>query len=201
MQKKLFPFILSLFILQTVTAQFSDEPSLKRFGFRAGINLSHMNFSKGSPPVNIETSWGSEMCFGFLMVLPLSDKFSFQPEYLYSQMGSKIKNSDTAFKLNYLSLPVFLKFQLIEKLSLMAGPQFDILINAKKTITGQSFNITHDTEERSLGIAAAMEYEIIESLSVCARYMNGFNHIGIGQRSDIQEFKYGLLQLTACVKF
>lgn len=200
--KKHLPFlIISFFSIQTVTAQFDTKPMVKRFGFRAGANFSHMNFAKGSPPLSTETSWGGRITFGFIMALPVTGRLSFQPEYLYSQMGSKIKDSDTAYKLNYLSLPVFLKFDLSEKLSFLAGPQFDILINAKRTENNNSSNITHDTEERSLGITAGIEYEIIESLALCARYMNGFNHIGIGQRSDTKEFKYESVQLSACIKF
>jgi len=201
MKKKLLPFIVSLFIMQAAIAQFDNAPTIKRFGFRAGANFSHMNFSKGSPPLPIETSWNVGINFGFVMLFPISDRLSFQPEYLYSQMGSKIKNSDTAYKLNYLSLPLFLKFELLEKFSLMAGPQFDILINAKRDVSSNSSNITHDTEERSIGLTGGIEYQIIESLSLCAKYMNGFNHIGIGQRSDTKEFKHELVQFSVCVRF
>jgi hypothetical protein len=180
-----------------------DEPKFKRFGFKAGVNVSHMNFSRGhnSPALNIVTTWGKEINIGFIVLVPLTDKLFFQPEYSYAQMGGEIKAAKTIYKLNYLSMPLLLKYQLVEHFSLLAGPQFDILLNAKKTIDGNAADITHDTEERSIGVAAGVEYEISNSFTIDARYMQGLNHIGIGQRSDIQEFKYELAQLTACVKF
>jgi hypothetical protein len=201
MRKSLSLLIVFLFILQALTAQNNDESEFKRFGFKAGANFSHINFARGSPPVAIETTWNTGINFGFLILVPLNDRFFIQPEYLYSQMGGKEKNSNTVYKFNYFSMPVFLKYQLLEKLSLLAGPQFDLLLHVKKTINGSSSDITHDTEERSLALTAGIEYQLIQSLSVCARYMHGLNHIGIGQRSDIQEFKYEMLQLTVCVKF
>lgn len=203
MKKSLSLLIVLFLLLQVLTAQNNDKPVFKRFGFRAGINFSHINFSRGSPPPvdPIETSWNTGINLGFLIMVPLSEKLFIQPEYLYSQMGGKVKSSNTIYKLNYFSMPVFLKYQLHEKFFLLAGPQFDLLLNAKKTVNGTSSDITHDTEERSLAITAGIEFRLIKSLSVCARYMHGLNHIGIGQRSDIQEFKYEMLQLIICVRF
>lgn len=201
MKKNLLFLIVSFFIIISANAQFDNEPTLKRFGFKIGANVSHMNFSKGSPPLPIETTWQTGITFGLIMNLPICNRLFFQPEYSYSQTGGKIKNSDTSYKFNYLSLPLLLKFDLLEKLSLIAGPQFDILINAKKLVKGTALNTTHDTEERSIGITGGIEYQLIDPLSLTLRYMNGFNHIGLGQRSDTKEFKYELFQISACVKF
>jgi hypothetical protein len=153
------------------------------------------------PVVPIETTWGAGINIGFFMVVPVTDKLFFQPEYAFAQMGGEVKSTGTVYKMNYLSLPLFLKYQLHEKFSLMAGPQFDMLVKAKKTAGGSTTDITHDTEERSIGITGGIEYGITNSISLCARYMHGFNHIGLGQRSDIQEFKFEMIQLTAAVKF
>ena len=84
---------------------------------------------------------------------------------------------------------------------MMAGPQFDLLVKAKQTTGGSTTDITHDTEERSIGITGGIEYRITPAVSICARYMHGFNHIGLGQRSNIQEFKYEMMQLTAAIHF
>jgi opacity protein-like surface antigen len=195
--------IVSVLMLHTVAGQDNGKPAFKKFGFRAGANFSHINFAKGVPPPTtpINTNWGAGIAFGFLMQVHISGGLFVQPEYLYSQTGGEAKSNNTVYKLNYFSLPVLLKYQLHEKFSLLAGPQFDLLINAKETVNGSSTDITHDTEERSLAATAGMEFQLLPSLSVCARYMHGLNHIGIGQRSAIQEFKFELLQVTACVRF
>ena len=203
MKKSVQLVIISVLFLQAVKAQDDNTAAFKRFGFRAGTNFSHINFAKGSPPpaVPIPTSWEAGITFGFLMQVPLSSSFSIQPEYLFSQMGGKVKSSNIAYKLTYFSMPVFLKYQASKKFALLAGPQFDMLVSAKKIDNGISTNITHDTEERSIGAAAEIEYQITGPLSLCERYMSGLNHIGFGQRSNVQEFKYELAQLTLCIKF
>ncbi|MBC7888141.1 MAG: PorT family protein [Ferruginibacter sp.] len=203
MKKSLSFIILTFFILQAASAQDKNKPAFKRFGFRAGANYSHINFAKGNPPPTfpIETSWGTGINVGFLISVPVTGRLSIQPEYLFSQMNGEIKSSETVYHFNYLSMPVFFKYQVHKKFSVLAGPQFDILISAKKKVKGSSTNITHDTEERSLAATAGIEYQITDCFSLFARYMHGFNHIGIGQRSDIQEFKYEMAQLTACVRF
>ena len=202
MKKNSLTAIFSILIAMHLSAQV-NEPSARKFGFRIGANYSHINFAKGVPPpvTPINTTWGAGLNIGFFMMVPIGGDLSFQPEYAYSQMGGEIKSDNTVFKLNYFSLPLFLKYQVVEKVALLAGPQFDILINAKKTVNGTATNITHDTEERSIGITGGVEFQITDAFAVSARYMQGFNHIGIGQRSDVQEFKFEMMQLTAAIKF
>ena len=200
MKRTLFLCILSIFYCSIAVAQSPNESAF-RFGFKAGVNFSHMDFSKGSPPLPLETNWNTGITFGFVMLIPITGKLYFQPEYLYAQMGGSIKNSDTSYKLNYISMPLFLKYKFNDKFSLISGPQADILINAKRNIHGVGSNVTHDTEERSIAVSGGIEYSFIPSLSVCAKYMYGFNHIGLGQRSDTQEFKFAMFQLSACVQF
>lgn len=203
MKKNLLLLVLPFFMFTVAFTQSSTDPSFKRFGFRSGANYSHINFAKGVPPpvVPIDTKWVAGINIGFFMVVPITDKLFFQSEYAFAQMGGEEKTSGTVYKMNYLSLPLFIKYQLQEKFSVMAGPQFDLLVKAKETTGGSTTDITHDTEERSIGITGGIEYRITNAVSVCARYMHGFNHIGLGQRSNIQEFKYEMMQLTAAIHF
>jgi hypothetical protein len=197
MIKKLLLLFTCFVLLQTLNAQQAE----KRFGFRAGVNVSNMDFSKGVPPTPTKTSWSTGINIGFLMSVPIINRLYFQPEYLYLQTGGKVKNSDSTYKFNYLSLPLLVRLQLHEKFSVLAGPQFDILINAKRSASGTSENITHDTEERGINAVAGVEYHFYSSFSLTARYIRGFNHIGLGQRSNLQEFKYQMLQVSVCARF
>jgi opacity protein-like surface antigen len=200
-------YLVSLFLLMNlffVSAQAqADEPKFKRFGFRAGSNFSHMDFSKGSPPpiVPINTSWQTGVNFGVSVAIPLGENFSLQPEYAYSAMGSEVESDNTRYNLNYLSLPVLLKYNLPGNLSLLGGPQFDLLINAKKTVNGTKVTITHDTEERSIALVGGVEYRVAGPIAVSLRYLHGLNHIGIGQRSAVQEFRFQGVQVFAAVYF
>ena len=194
--------LIVIFVMQQTFAQ-QNHGLFKRFGFKAGVNVSDMNFNKGvpAPPSPVPSAWKTGITFGFLLHVPLINNLSLQPEYLYSNVNGEDKSTGIKYSLHYLGLPVLLKYQLSQKFALEAGPEVDLLISAKNKTGGTSSNITHDTEERNFGIDAGLEYKLIKSLSLNARYMQGLNHIGIGQRSNVKEFKSQQFQLTASIDF
>jgi len=197
--------VIALFVVCGVHSAFGQDPDtpFRKFGFMAGVNFSHMNFNKGvpPPPTPVATNWKPGIFFGVTLQIPVADNVSIQPQYLFSQLGGEIKNSGVDYKLNYFSMPLFLRYQFNQRIAMMAGPQFDLLINAKKDSSGKSYNITHDTEERNFGLALAAEIQLWHSLGVNIRYMHGLNHIGIGQRSDLKEFKYEVFQGGMSIRF
>jgi opacity protein-like surface antigen len=200
--KTILPFaIVFLFAAHVVNAQPMDDGPFKRFGIKAGVNNSHLDFTKGVPPRDIKTSRKTGFNFGFVLLVPLTGALYFQPEYAYSQMGGKLESTDTSYQLNYFSMPLLLRYQLSEKFAITAGPQADLLINGRRSVKGVSKDITHDTEERSLSAVFGAEYEIAMGISIGARYMYGLNHVGLGQRSELQEFKFTMAQLSLCARF
>ncbi|HEY8733586.1 MAG TPA: hypothetical protein VIL90_03405, partial [Puia sp.] len=66
---------------------------------------------------------------------------------------------------------------------------------------GVNTNITHDVEERGIGLIGGLEFTILKSIFLSARYMQGLNHVGIGQRSYTKEFKYQVVNFTAGIRF
>lgn len=199
--------LLSCFVLlaccHLATAQPVEAPTFKRFGFQAGINVSNMNFNRGypAPAAPIAAAWKPGICLGFLMRAPLGGKWLLQPEYSYTQRNGKDKSIDTDYQLDYFSLPLLLYYQVHPLVSVYAGPQGELLVRASATANGAKTNITHDTEERSIAAIAGIELHILQSLFVSARYTNGLNHIGIGQRSVVKEFKYDGVCITAGIHF
>lgn len=173
------------------------------FGVKVGLNASNTDFNRGFPvpAVPVQTSWKAGFVAGFLLQVPLSQTFSLQQEYLYSQMGGKINSSGTEYAFSYLSLPLLAKYALFPRFALLAGPQFDLLIQANQRVNGISSDVTHDTEERSLGATAGLEFYVLNNLSLTARYVYGLNNIGTGQRSAVTEFKYESVQFTTDIKF
>lgn len=199
---KLFILVFASFLTTiSILAQEATQESCAKFGFRAGLALSHPNFAKGSPPSDSETTWGAGVTIGLYLNVPVSEKISIQPEYQYRQMNSEISDIKTTLNLDYLSLPIFLKYQLTKNLFILAGPQFDLLIKGESAIDGETSNITKDTEERSIGASFGIGYSFWKTLSFEIQYMQGLNHIGIGQRNDIREFKFESVQLTTSMNF
>lgn len=173
------------------------------FGLRLGLNQSNTNFNQGEPKptVPVETTWRTGFVVGALVQVDLSKKLALQQEYLLAQQGSEVRGTNTRYRLRYLSLPLLLKYRVVPRVALVAGPQFDLLLDARQETAGQTTNITHDTEERGLGATAGLEVQLWRSLSLSARYLQGVNHVGLGQRSAVQEFKWQSAQVAAEIRF
>jgi hypothetical protein len=195
--------IISFVFIEKTNAQENNNSVQKHFGFQAGVNISNMNFNMGEPPppVHADPSWETGFTFGFQLRIPLTKNLLLQPEYSFSERNGSDKSIGTDYRLNYFSLPVLLNYQLSPQFNLIAGPQFEILIDAKSFENGESNNITHDVEERGIGITGGLEFTVLKSLFLSARYLQGLNHIGIGQRSSVKEFKYQVVNLTTGLRF
>ena len=184
-------------------AQVASPDGFKRFSFLAGANASNMNFnnsptSSGTP---VASSWKAGLTVGVAVRVELFDNFYFHPGYYYMQRNGADKSKETTYTIDYLSLPVLFNYDISSRFSLFAGPQFDLLINAKSEANGVNSTITHDVEERSIAITGGLEIEIIDPFFITLQYMHGFNHIGIGQRSNVKEFKYQGVNVMAGIRF
>lgn len=185
-------------------AQTVGESTFKYFGFQAGVTVSNMNFNLGStaPDTTIQSAWKPGFIFGFILQIPLSEKFSLQPEYSFTRRYGTNNGIGIDYRLDYLSMPLLLKYLISERFELFAGPQFELLINAQSTNKGKNADITHDVEERSIGIVCGLEVHVAGAFFISGRYFQGLNNIGIYQRSsNVKEFKYQLISLTAGMRF
>lgn len=162
-----------------------------------------MNFNRGfpKPASKVETSWNPGFLIGGLLEVPVFNKVFLQPEYSILLAGGKVESSATRYRLTYLSIPLLLKYKVSSRIAIVAGPQVELLIKGKKTEGGSSFNITHDTEERNIGVVAGFEIRLSKYFYFNTRYVHGMNNVGIGQRSDVVEFKYETVQASIDVKF
>lgn len=99
-------------------------------GVKAGVNFSDIS-SASHLQLKEKTGFiaGGFVSVGF-------NKFAIQPEVLYSQQGSKVDLDK--FDLDYLNVPVILKYYLIgDVFNLQVGPQFGFLMNDKITVGDQ----------------------------------------------------------------
>ncbi len=185
-------------------AQPVSESQFKYFGFQVGGIISNMNFNLGStaPDTTIKSIWKPGFTFGFILQIPLNENFSLQPEYSFTIRYGTDQSIGTDFRLNYFSMPLLLKYQISDRFDLITGPQFDLLLSAHSTIKGENADITHNVEERCIGIVGGLEFHITSAFFISGRYFQSLNNIGIWQRSgDVKEFKYQLVSLTTGLRF
>ena len=97
---------------------YSQAQDLK-FGVKGGVNFANINFD--SDLVDPDSKTGYHI--GFVAQASLAGTLAIQPELLYSAQGAD------DFDIDYLNVPILLKYKLANILSFEAGPQFGFVVN------------------------------------------------------------------------
>ena len=197
---------LILLILFSITHQvIAQQAILKKieFGLRVGVNVSHMNFSRGSPQPEdpIEILWQTGGTIGIIMSVPIKGKLYFQPEYNIVQTGGEIEAEDLKYNLYYLSLPVLLKWKLNKRILFLSGPQIDVFINGKMINDKIRTSLDHKIDQRSIGVISGIEYSISKKWDIGTRFLYGIDHIGVIHQQKVQEFQFEMFQLAITYRF
>jgi hypothetical protein len=201
---RLFAFFAATILIFSgkLIAQTGGTP-FPKFGFQTGVNISNMNFnvSQSLPSVKTEQSWKAGFTIGVQLRVPLTTKLILQPEYTFNKRNGSDKSLAIEYSMNYFSLPVLLIYQISSRIGLLAGPQFEILLDAKASENNTNTNITHNMEERGIGLVGGLEFAVFKTLFLSARYHQGLNHVGLRQGTVEKEYKYQSFTLTAGIRF
>lgn len=179
--KRLLFTTLTLFVIQI-----SNSQSDFRIGVKGGANISLLE-SDYIDALDPKISYH----IGGLVEIPLSGKFSIQPEVIYSRQGTK-QNSffgdyDSRVKLDYINIPVIVKFYIIKGLSAELGPQLGYLVSAKTKYESKDISEENNVED----LYTSIDFSI--GFGVSYRFTNGvfFNirfNKGISNISKYEEF-------------
>lgn len=112
MKKIIFLILLVLF----TTKSFSQGVDL---GIKVGANFASLTD-------DVETRTG--LNFGGFATIKFNDKIALQGDLLYSQQGAELLDIGKV-DLDYMNVPVVLKYYLVKKLNIQVGPQFGFLVN------------------------------------------------------------------------
>ena len=176
--KKIVLFLGILFCVQT-NAQSSKREEGIVLGVKGGLNMS--NFMGDIKDQSMRTS----VHLGLLAEIIVSDKFSVQPELLYSGQGSSDNRAPgfSRIKLDYITLPVLGKFGLTDKLSFEAGPQLGLLVSAKNKTDDANAKID-GVKTLDFGLNAGLEYELSSGVIFQGRYNLGLTDTGLVEAID-----------------
>ena len=133
------------------------EASAQSFGLgaRAGMNISNQSISVSGASVSPSSKMG--YLVGAYAKIMFSDNFGIQPELFLSSVGSKWPTSltggtsDATFRMNYISLPVFFRYNVNDNFHLLAGPQLGILLSADAIYSGQTTDMKSDFNSSDIG--------------------------------------------------
>lgn len=103
----------------------------------------------------------------------ITDNFSVTPELIYNQMGANgkmVQNQKSTFQQDYLSLPIFFEYKLIDNLRLGLGLQINQLIQSKSkeeivsTMPFTEEEITETTESKNSEFFKKTNYGLMRVL-------------------------------------
>jgi hypothetical protein len=168
-------FVLSL-VLAAFTVMHTQAQGF-HLGIKAGANLFKVNGE----------SFDQEFKFGYnvgaFSELNFTSSWGLQPELLFNQTnyrtGTEFSDvysggvSNYKGKLNYLSIPVLISFRPIPLLSILAGPQFGILLNKDEHLVGNAQQAFKNGDFSLVGGAQLN----LAAIKVGARYVVGLNNI------------------------
>lgn len=197
--KKVLFFVVAVLAISYVNAQ---EIS---YGLKAGLNYSNLRFSDGDmdsfdPRLSFHVGGVAEIAF--------SDKFSIQPELLYSSLGSTIDVSGLAlrssdekyvYQFDYLTLPVMAKYYVAEGFSLEAGPQLGLLLSAKAKYDGESADMKDNFNSIDFAVGLGAGYKMENGISFGVRYALGLSNIA--KDSGDEWVKNNVFQFSVGYKF
>ncbi len=161
-----------LFLTITATAQ-----SIQ-LGFQGGAQLSNYRAIVAST-----TSLKSRIGYtaGFLAEFQLTTLFSVQPELSLATYGVRLNNGDDKVKYNqhYIVLPLLLKFNTTEGLSVFLGPQAGMMVgaNAKNTGDDEAIPLKEYLRETDFFVVAGVEYRLNKNWRAGVRYNHGLLNI------------------------
>ncbi|HET8808651.1 MAG TPA: porin family protein [Flavobacteriaceae bacterium] len=171
-----------LTVFSVAFAQAQNPSDLIQFGAKGGVNFSTIT---GDGFENPSSRTGFHA--GFVIEMPVNDRFSIQPEILYSNKGFTSEGTiagtdyEAEYKMDYIDIPIMAKIYLLNGLNLQVGPQIGFRINEEveyNTDLGDAVDeFDSDENDIGFGIGAGLGYKFASGFFIQGRYNYGFTEI------------------------
>lgn len=158
-------------------------------GIKAGANFSSW---RGDDIDSDEIDMLIGFYFGAYYNVKVSDRFSIQPELVYSGEGVKSADDDFKYKFSYLNLTPLARFNTASGFFVGTGPQLGFLLSAKAKDEDNSVDVKDSFKGINFSWALALGYEMKSGFGIYGRYNLGLSNIVDSDDSDI---KTGVIQV------
>lgn len=191
------------FFLAVVTIMVFTAGTYAQGGFRLGIKAgTNLNKITGE---SFKDGFDLSYHVGAFAEIDFNKKWGIQPEVLWSQSATKRTNFDNLYptivnsttskderiKLNYLAIPILLRYNIGNILTLNAGPQFGILINQDKNFLQNGQSAFKDGDFSLVG-GAQLNFNF---LRIYGRYnigLKNLNDVGNQDKWTNQQIQMGV---------
>lgn len=179
-------------------ATFSANAQIFKLGIKSGINYANQTGTDITVnSTNYKTEAISNFHIGLLAEVKLGERFSLQPEVLYSTQGAKYDAigvvNDFTNDIGYLSIPVMAKINLNNTFSLEFGPQASFLMSKKNEV---SINSIKNQKDIDFGAGAGLGIRVTKSLFLQGRYV-----VGLSEISPEAKVKNSVVQISGGLLF
>jgi len=178
-----------------------------KFGPKAGVNFANLS---GIDNADMMTAFH----VGAVAEIKFNEKFSVQPEVVYSAQGytgdfmiGTNKVADYTQKLDYVNIPIMAKYYIVEGFSVEAGPQVGFLVKAESKFENKEAGVTlTDGDNKDFykstdfGLNFGLAYDLPMGVFVGARYNLGLSDIRNNTDSG-DAFKNNVIQVSVGYKF
>ena len=159
------------------------------FGIHGGVNVSNWKV-KGQNNYNFKSLAGPQA--GVSATLTLSSRFAVQPEVMYTTAGAnatgKISGNNYTWKLNYVAIPVLLRYTLPKGFAVYGGPSAVFLLSGKLKTGEDKQDIKRFLSSTDFAVTASAEYTLPKNFFVSTRYNYGLKNIN-AQKGDESTIK------------
>jgi len=212
MKKKLFA---AAALMLGLSALAQEQPPLEatgivRYGLKGGLNVASLRGDVDEPSPRLGVH------FGVTAEIRVSERFSIQPELMYSMQGIREEGSlmidgnfvegEATTKLDYIILPIMAKIYMTEGFTLEVGPQIGLLNSARvkydirsstDTFSG-STDISNQMKSLDFAVNAGLGYKLPSGLFFQGRYTLGLTNAYDGDEAEI---KNGVVQFSIGYQF
>lgn len=174
MKKTILTFVLAVAAFCSFAqAQFS-------VGLKGGLNFANLDVS------DVEATYKNRTGYhlGAFTLIKFAN-FGIQPEIIFSEQGSKVKDptlGDFESNFSYVNVPIILKLYTVAGINLQAGPQFGFLTSAE--VDGNNFKDQLKNSDTSLALGAG--WDLPFGLTIDARYNLGLKNVSDQSAYDIK---------------
>jgi hypothetical protein len=181
-----FLYALTLFIMASFGVVSAQNTTVvgPEFGIKGGVNMSSL-YSDSDDIDDENALWGFNA--GVFAAFPIADNIFIQPEILYTTKGAELDynvagfEGTNKFKLNYIEVPLLVRFNLTENFNIHVGGYASYLVNAKLSGEGDvEFDDeldADDFERFDAGLSAGVGVDF-NPISIGLRYNYGLTTIG-----------------------
>ncbi len=184
--------VLLIVFATTIMAQTKAVKPIQ-FGVKSGISFNHF---LGDFPIDITPKLYIGFTAGVFGNYIINDKFSVQPEILYTRKGSKFKNNyadiaDLYFKTDWIEIPILGMYQINDDFSLFCGPYLGFYLDGQAVVDFLGFlDIDIDIKREDLqlpdyGLVIGGLYNISKNIAVQARWEYGIQDLADGYKINI----------------